>query len=100
MHTAQSSKSGSLQNSNVIFPRLQFLLKNLVGIKGGGFSVVAMIKRLVVYSLLPLIAGKASTSASEQARQLAAYFSKTLTYISSGVIIFQPWVAISRSTKK
>ena len=71
-----------------------------MGIKGGGFSVGAMIKRLIFTSLLPLIAGKAATSASEYARDLAVYFSKTLTYISSGVIIFQPWVAISRSTKK
>jgi hypothetical protein len=78
----------------------QFLLKNLVGISGGGFSVVAMIKRLATTSLTPLLVGKAVTSASETARDLAAYFSKLLTYISSGVIIFQPWVAISRSTKK
>ena len=78
----------------------QFLLKNLVGISGGGFSVGKMIKRLVFTSLLPLIAGKAAMSASATARQWAAYFSKVLTYISSAVIVFQPWVAISRSTKK
>jgi predicted Na+-dependent transporter len=72
----------------------------LVGIKGGGFSVPDMIKRLIINSLIPLIAGKALISASPFAEKWAAYFSKLLTYISSLVIIFQPWVTISRSTKK
>ncbi len=85
---------------NVLAPRAQFLLKNLAGIKGSGFSVPAMIKRLVVTSLTPLVAGKALISASPTAATWAQHTAKLLTYISSAVIVFQPWVTISRSTKK
>ena len=78
----------------------QFMLSKLVGIKGGGFSVPDMIKRLALFSLTPLVVGKVSVSVSPQFAAFCTYFSKLLTYISSGVIIFQPWVTISRSTSK
>ena len=74
----------------------QLLLKHLANIPGK-IDVLGMIKKLILTSLLPLVAGKASMDASATFREYATYFSKLLTYISSAVIVFQPWTAISNS---